>query len=82
MMQLVIESDGTIRCLYDELIPLSQLGSLLIRRGSHVEPDRQGQWRCDLTPMNGPELGPFETRSAALAAEVAWLEANWLLPGE
>ena len=41
-MQLVIDSDGTVRCLYDELIPLTQLGQLLIRCGSHVEPNSHG----------------------------------------
>lgn len=81
-MQLVIEVDGVIRCLYDELIPLAQLGQLTLRRGSHVEPTSDGQWECDLAPVNGPVLGPFATRSAALAAEVAWLEVHWLLPDD
>ena len=33
-------------------------------------------------PFAGPVLGPFGCRSEALAAEVAWLEANWLSPAE
>ena len=32
-------------------------------------------------PCSGPVLGPFDRRSEALAAEVAWLEQHWLLPG-
>ena len=36
-------------------------------------------WLADLSPVNGPVLGPFDRRSEALAAELAWLEANWLL---
>lgn len=79
-MQIVIEVNGAIRCLYDELIPLASLGQLTLRRGSHVEPAAQGQWECDLAPVQGPVLGPFATRSVALAAEVAWLEAHWLPP--
>jgi len=78
-MQLVIESSGTIRCLYDEIIPLASLGKLSIHRGSHVEPDEQGRWLADLSPVQGPVLGPFADRSEALAAERAWLESNWLL---
>lgn len=33
-------------------------------------------WWADLLPSNGPVLGPFATRDAALAAEATWLEAN------
>ena len=47
-------------------------------RHSHVEPDESGRWIADLSPVSGPALGPFPTRSAALAAEAAWLEANRL----
>ena len=77
-MQLVVEPSGTVRCLYDEAIPLSALGSLSISRGSHVEPGTQGNWLADLSPVGGPLLGPFSLRSDALQAERAWLETNWL----
>ena len=78
-MQLVIALSGDIRCLYGEAIDLAQLGQLAIRRGSHVEPDANGQWLADLEPVNGPVLGPFSSRSQALAAEERWLTKNWLL---
>lgn len=77
-MQLVVEPGGVVRCIYTELIDLSALGSPAISRASHVEADRQGRWWADLSPVHGPTLGPFENRSAALAAEQAWLETNWL----
>ena len=77
-MQLVIQYDGTLRCLYGETLDLSQFGQLMIRRGSHVEPDAQGLWRADMAPAGGPVLGPFPRRSDALAAEEAWLSAYWL----
>ena len=77
-MQLVIQSDGHVRCVYSEEIPLCTLGSLEICRGSHVEPADNGQWFADLSPVEGPLLGPFEQRSSALAAELDWLEKNWL----
>ena len=79
-MELIIETSGQARCIYGEAIDLSQLGKLTIRRGSHVEPDEQGRWLCDLSPIAGPTLGPFDSRSAALAAEVAWLSEHWLTP--
>lgn len=77
-MQMVITPDGTLRCLYDEIFDLSRLGSLSIRRGSHVEPDDCGQWWADLSPVRGPQLGPFTQRSLALDAEREWLEQHWL----
>lgn len=79
-MQLLIERSGQTRCIYGEEIDLTQLGQLTIRRGSHVEPDLQGRWLCDLSPVSGPTLGPFDSRSEALAAEVAWLCEYWLAP--
>ncbi len=79
-MDLLIETSGTVRCVFVEEIDLGQLGQLSIRRGSHVEPTLDGQWTADLSPVNGPLLGPFPTRIAALDAEVRWLQENWLLP--
>jgi hypothetical protein len=77
-MLLRIDPDGTVRCVYAEAIDLTCLGTASIRRVSHVEPDEQGQWWSDLSPVGGPRLGPFLARSQALAAEHAWLEAHWL----
>jgi len=77
-MQLVITPDGAVRSIYSEEIDLGALGNLSVRRGSHVEPDRHGRWFADLSPVCGPKLGPFDRRSEALAAEIAWLEAYWL----
>ncbi len=77
-MQLVITPDGRVRCVYSETIVLGQIGRLTISRGSHVEPDEQGQWFADLSPVEGPRLGPFSRRSDALIAEAEWLEKHWL----
>ena len=78
-MQIVIDTRGTARCIYDETIPLPALGRMKIRRGSHVEPIEGGKWIADMSPVNGPTLGPFALRSAALAAERRWLERHWLI---
>jgi hypothetical protein len=79
-MNLIIDPQGAIRCVYSEAIDLSGLGRLRIQRGSHVEPDTEGRWTADLGPVHGPSLGPFAHRSAALAAEAAWLNDHWLMP--
>ena len=79
-MQLVIQPDGSLKCVYGEAIDLHLLGQVSISRGSNVEPDSNGQWLADLSPVSGPVLGPFVHRSEALAAEIAWLEAHWLSP--
>jgi hypothetical protein len=72
-MELVVDAGGDSRCIYDEVIDLRAIGSLKITRASHVEPDEDGNWLADMGPVGGPVLGPFGTRSEALAAERAWL---------
>ena len=77
-MQLVVTPRGAVRCLYAEHFDLQSLGRPVIRRASHVEPTAEGGWLADLTPVQGPILGPFPCRSMALAAEQTWLEQHWL----
>jgi hypothetical protein len=79
-MQLVVQTNGSLKCVYGEAIDLHALGHVHISRGSHVEPDSSGQWLADLSPVSGPVLGPFPNRSDALDAEREWLEAHWLNP--
>ena len=59
-------------------LDLNQLGLLKISRGSLVEPTFDGSWTADLSPVDGPVLGPFQSRGKALAAERQWLEKYWL----
>ena len=77
-MQLLIQTDGSVRCVYGEDIDLTAIGRLSISRASHVEPGPDGRWWADLSPVSGPVLGPFGRRTAALQAEQDWLTANWL----
>ena len=79
-MQLVVHPSGQVQCLYDETIDLSVFGKLHITRASHVEPNADGTWVADLSPVNGPKLGPFEHRSQALHAELQWLQQHLLIP--
>ena len=81
-MQLLIDARGNGRCVYDEAIPLSRLGRIKIRRGSHVEPISNGRWIADMKPVDGPFLGPFAIRSEALTAERRWLEKHWVPCGQ
>ncbi|MCA9017725.1 MAG: hypothetical protein KDA77_20545 [Planctomycetaceae bacterium] len=79
-MKLLISPLGTVHCVYSEAFDLATLGRLAISRGSYVEPNAAGQWLVDLSPVNGPLLGPFVQRSAALKSETDWLEQHWLSP--
>jgi hypothetical protein len=81
-MQLRVDPDGRLRCVYAEDIDLACLGTLTIRRASSVEPDEQGRWWVDLTPVAGPRLGPFRLRTQALEAEQQWLSEHWLLAAD
>ena len=71
-MELIIDNAGGVRCIYDEAIDLAVLGKPTITRASHVEPDENGHWWADLSPVGGPRLGPFGKRSEALTAEKIW----------
>ncbi len=77
-MQIIIASDGSCRCLYTEQIDLTAIGQICIQRASYVEPDEQGRWWADLSILHGPALGPYPSRSGALAAEERWLNDHWL----
>jgi len=81
-MQMLIELGGNVRCVYGEAIELAGLGLLKIRRASHVEPTADGQWLADLSPLAGPILGPFASRSEALLREEAWIVTHWLIPAQ
>ncbi len=76
-VELRIDRQGQIACVYSEEIDLALLGALSVRRASRVEPDETGWWWADLLPLAGPRLGPFARRSQALAAELTWL-GNYL----
>jgi hypothetical protein len=77
-VDLLIDKRGQVRCVYAEAVDLRHFGPLTIRRASHVEPTEDGRWTADLSPVDGPLMGPFPSRSTALQAEHEWLEQNWL----
>lgn len=78
-MDILVRPSGSATCIYFDAIPLSAIGTLSIIRASNVEPNSVGQWMADLSPVDGPVLGPFEKRADAIKAEVNWLQNNWLL---
>ena len=77
-MELFITPDGRVKALYGEEIPLEELGTLSITRASFVEPAVEGGWQVDLSPVNGPVIGPFQYRSQGLDAERQWLLTHHL----
>lgn len=75
-------SGGAIQFLLDDKMQaLAKLGKVEASRASHVEPEvinGEVKWFADLSPVRGPKLGPFDTRTIALDKEVAWLNENYL----
>jgi hypothetical protein len=76
----MISTRALVTLIYTEFLPLQSLGAVQISRASHVEPDESGAWWADLSPSQGPVLGPFPHRSLALQAEHDWLVQNVILP--
>ena len=75
-VNVTVLANGDLRFIYDdEIASLLSHGVSTIRRASHVEPSGNG-WTADMTPVDGPVLGPFALRHDALTAEVAWLQRN------
>jgi hypothetical protein len=75
-IQIVVK-DGVVRFIHNDDVAAAMVGALgtsVTRRASHVEPSASGQWTADLTPVQGPVLGPFARRDEALAAEIAYLK--------
>ena len=76
----IIIKDGEVHFIYgDDMQPFLDLGLAEVRRASHVEPvniDGEVKWEADMSPLDGPLLGPFDTRTIALKKEVDWLNAN------
>lgn len=55
------------------MVDLLNEGQATIRRASNVEPDPRGGWTADMSPSDGPKLGPCSLRSIALHQEIKWL---------
>ena len=78
MPKIVIEKSGEMRFIYsDKLIPLIKQGNPEIKRATHVEWEKRefgDGWYVDMSPVDGPKFGPFETREEALQEEHDCLE--------
>jgi len=60
-----IDEQGTLRCLYSEVIDLSELGRLRIERASHIEFDEvDQQWQVRLP--DGKHVYSNSSREACL----------------
>lgn len=77
---MVVTPGGTLTHIQrDEATRISlRLGTPQITRASHVEPDAEGNWFADMSPISGPVLGPYapDRRDDCLAAESDWILRN------
>lgn len=82
-MKIYIAPNGDMKAIYSDDLKKALENSGWptdhIERASHVEPDSNGNWVADLSPVKGPRLGPFGTRVEALTAEASWIEDNILV---
>ncbi len=75
----IVVKDGKVIFIYEETVAkmFESLGFKFdnCQRVSNVEPEGN-VWYADMKPVNGPKLGPFDTRKEALDAEVAWVNGK------
>jgi hypothetical protein len=67
-----INDDGSMECLFTELIDLAEFGIGTLTRVSELDMDENGAWWAMV--YGGPTLGPYRTRSGAAEGEVAFLQ--------
>jgi hypothetical protein len=78
-INITVQGDRMEFIYNDDLVALLDEGDSTVRRVSHVEPscvEGKHGWTADMSPVDGPMLGPYDTRAEALAAEVAWLQSR------
>lgn len=77
-LQIVVGKKGKIRFIHDDDLAaaMAPIGKATTQRASHVEPDTNGKWKVDLSPVGGPVLKGFTRRDHASNAEVKWLKRH------
>ena len=80
--EVFIYPGGTARAVHSDSVVelLAETGPCTAARASSVELADDGYWYADLSRIGGPRLGPFPVfrREWAIAAEIAWLNDNYL----
>lgn len=78
-MEMIVSPTGNVRFVYSDALAdlIRELGGEVRGgRASFVEPDEDWNWLVDLSPVSGPQLGPFKLRETALAVEREWLSQH------
>jgi hypothetical protein len=78
-IDITVQGDRLEFIYNDAVASLLDEGTATVKRVSHVEPslvDGRHGWTADMSPVQGPVLGPYETRAEALDAEHEWLQAE------
>ena len=73
-MKIIIKPSGVFIGIYNDSFDYRNIGRHQIRRASHVELDETGNWFADLSPVDGPKIGPFDKRNEAIEAELEFLK--------
>lgn len=77
-MKIILGVDGVVRYVYNDVIHkhMSTLGEATIKRATHVEPDENGMWYADLSPVGGEKITGFKTHKEAIDFELKWLSKH------
>lgn len=80
--QIKISPAGKVTQIYEDDDPYQFVGQTTIRRASRVEPTEDGKWEADMSLLGDEhkdvKLGPFDFRTQAIAAEIAYINKHHL----
>ena len=68
-MQLVIQPDGTVRCVYGETVDLHASAGWRSSEAPTWSRLTMARWQADLSPVGGPVLGPFRIAAMHVGGE-------------
>lgn len=71
-LKRLVDQTGANWTEYVQLVDDGEQGGVM----PVLKPPYRNKWWADCSPVDGPVLGPFDDRDAALAAESKWLKDN------
>lgn len=74
MSRIVIDKNGKISSIYQDGLPILNIGDTEIKRVSYVEPVGNARWEIQYCYREHGTVGPFNSRKEALEEEYNYIQ--------